>query len=455
MDENCSHPVRAPVLRVIFLVLIGVLLFRALAAEPFTVPSGSMAPTLLGYHKTTRCPRCGFPVTVGCRHDVAQGEEPPLAGASCPNCGCEDLRLEQAAECHGDCLMVNKVAYDWRRPGRWEMIVFWAPCDAGKVFVKRVVALPGEKVQVRDGDVFINGRLARKSLAQLNAVRLPVFDQNCLPATDGWRCRWLADPPDADAGRNRVLYLNASRDDREHALTYRQWSLDHQVEEPIRDTCAYDAGEQDQQLCHDFIVEADLEIRAGHGSVQLQLTDGQDQARARLAVGPGDTTRLSAGAPARSLPHLRLAAGRTYHVEFAFADRRVSLAIDGKCCSESIDLPAATKRLPVSRPVRLAAQGVDLAVHNFRLFRDVYYTPTGQHGIRRPVHLGPAEYFVLGDNSPDSDDSRYWPEPGVPERNILGRPFLVHFPSRIVRWEALGASWACPALDWRRVRWLR
>jgi len=64
--------------------------------------------------------------------------------------------------------------------------------------------------------------------------------------------------------------------------------------------------------------------------------------------------------------------------------------------------------------------------------------------------LGRGEYFMLGDNSSNSEDSRYWSIPGVPERNILGRPLLLHQPSR---WTTIG-GWDVQSIDWKRVRWI-
>jgi signal peptidase I len=103
---------------------------------------------------------------------------------------------------------------------------------------------------------------------------------------------------------------------------------------------------------------------------------------------------------------------------------------------------------------------LDVQVRNFRLFRDIHYTQAGRHAVRAPVHLGAGEYFVLGDNSPNSDDNRFWsdaegrPLP-VSEADLLGKPFLVHMPSRLVRGELFGRSWEYQGLDWGRVRWLR
>jgi signal peptidase I len=104
--------------------------------------------------------------------------------------------------------------------------------------------------------------------------------------------------------------------------------------------------------------------------------------------------------------------------------------------------------------VKVGTTGVDAVVRHFRLFRDVHYTEAGDHGVRAPVRLGADEYFVLGDNSANSDDSRFWPEPAVPEANFLGKPFLVHWPSRSLTWDGLGRHWQYQGLDWGRVRWL-
>ncbi|MFO0945821.1 MAG: hypothetical protein U1D30_07740 [Planctomycetota bacterium] len=49
---------------VVLLTLAGIL-FRNFVAEAYLVPSGSMAPTLLGFHKRVRCPNCGHDFAVG------------------------------------------------------------------------------------------------------------------------------------------------------------------------------------------------------------------------------------------------------------------------------------------------------------------------------------------------------------------------------------------------------
>src|SRR5262249_59038926 len=107
-------------------------------------------------------------------------------------CGREDVPLAGRPAVAGDHVLVNKNVFDWRRPRRWEMAVFRSPLDPTRTFVKRVVGLPGETVQVVDGDVYRFGKLARKSPAEFKAMRIPVCDYDFRPSAGGWAYRWEA-----------------------------------------------------------------------------------------------------------------------------------------------------------------------------------------------------------------------------------------------------------------------
>jgi len=454
---------------ILFLAVVGVL--RAIAMEPFGVPTGSMAPTLAGNHKKCTCPRCGYPIVVG--SNLAGGNDIQTSAraystAWCPNCYYNHLDLGVIPETAGDRLLVDKNIFEMRRPRRWEVAVFRCPSDLTKPYVKRVAGLPGEKVQIRDGDVYINGELARKTLEESRAMRIPVFDQNYAPDGDGWKLRWRAGSPNANAllqdpgtrFQNKELHWDDVDDEVFHWLVYRHWLLDEQMEEPVRDVFGYNGGASRSELnfVHDFQVEFALEVHQGAGVFAVGLRDGHDDVQIEIPCGPdaqpgrklrivsSDGTELVEG-PAFTLPM-----GQAHRIEMAFVDRRVSLAIDGREVMAPMDLEPVRDRKPVSRPVWLGAKSMSASVSDFRIYRDIHYTATGRNGIHEAWPLGADEYFMLGDNSANSEDSRYWSNPGVPESFLLGKPLLLHQPSR---WTSIRPGWDIQSIDWNRVRWIR
>ena len=59
----------------------------------------------------------------------------------------------------GDNLIVDKISYRFRDPERFEIIVFPFQYEEHTYYIKRIIGLPGETVQVIDGYVYINGEV--------------------------------------------------------------------------------------------------------------------------------------------------------------------------------------------------------------------------------------------------------------------------------------------------------
>ena len=155
---------------------------------------------------------------------------------------------------------------------------------------------------------------------------------------------------------------------------------------------------------------------------------------------------------------LSLTTGQRYQIEFAFVDRRVSLSVDGDEVIPAMDLPVRQKRGAVQRPLQFGCLGPSLVIRHLKLYRDVHYLAVGK--AAKSWTLGPEEYFFLGDNSSNSDDSRTWKingeaAPAVPLANFIGKPFFIHQPMRAASFSLNGKTKAIQTLDWSRIRWVR
>ncbi|MCF7908348.1 MAG: signal peptidase I [Candidatus Omnitrophica bacterium] len=58
-----------------------------------------------------------------------------------------------------DKIMVDKKAYNSNKPQRMEIVVFLPPHDNRKYYLKRIIGLPGEEVEIKDGKVYINNEV--------------------------------------------------------------------------------------------------------------------------------------------------------------------------------------------------------------------------------------------------------------------------------------------------------
>lgn len=116
------------------------LAIRWIVAEPFRIPSGSMEPTLHGDPRMFH----GDRVFV---NKFAYGTRFPLNGIRIPF---TSIRLQYA----------NTRIWRNQEPKRWDIVVFKA-VESGAVhttLVKRVVGLPGERIHIADGKVYVNGK---------------------------------------------------------------------------------------------------------------------------------------------------------------------------------------------------------------------------------------------------------------------------------------------------------
>ncbi|MCM1135256.1 MAG: signal peptidase I [Clostridium sp.] len=59
----------------------------------------------------------------------------------------------------GSRILINRLSYMSEEPERGDIIAFYFPDDKSQIYLKRIIGLPGEKVEGADGEVYVNGVL--------------------------------------------------------------------------------------------------------------------------------------------------------------------------------------------------------------------------------------------------------------------------------------------------------
>ncbi len=161
----------------IVVAFILALLVRGFEAEAFVIPTGSMAPTLMGRHKEITCPQCGYTYAVNAsveddgsrslgigrfRINGNPNVRPTqVVAGTCVNCRFQ-AAVADAPTFNGDRILVMKFLYDMPflpgtrgGPQRWDVVVFRYPEEPEVSYIKRLIGLPGEEIRIGSGDIYV------------------------------------------------------------------------------------------------------------------------------------------------------------------------------------------------------------------------------------------------------------------------------------------------------------
>lgn len=439
--------------------------FRAFVMEAFRIPTGSMADTLKGAHFRLRCPQCGYrydygfvPKYYGQAPDtIPPGPVPIRNETHCPNCGYDTPQGEVLPVANGDRILVLKCIYQFLEPERWDVIVFKNPVNPQENYIKRLVGLPGETLEIIDGDLYVNGLIARKPPAVQKELWMPIYNHDFQPVNpneragfDGlqWRPPFNLNASAWHIGEdNPTLLVLDVPPDETSTLIY-----GGPTSNGFETSYAYNDVSHDPNICSDLMIRFYFEAADSAGRIGATLSKYGVDYRASLDLtGEMILTRVENGRE-REIQRKKVQApppDAFTLFKFANVDHQLLFEFDGN--KLYVDLGQTPDAL--ERPDKLPSPRAEifgsgrLALSHVALFRDIFYT--NKQGSRRAragekdaFQLNEDEFFVLGDNSPNSEDARWWPEPDmasrgwdppragiVPRYYLVGRALFVYWPS--------------------------
>lgn len=451
-------------------------LFKSFEAEAFVIPTGSMAPTLMGRHKDVLCPQCGFQYTASGSDEADRNgydhhdPERQVVACTCPMCrftmstAPADDGKNPNPSYSGDRIWVSKVTYQFTDPRRFDVLVFRYPDEAETYYIKRLAGLPGETIKIQHGDLFVKGpeeqdfTIVRKSPEKLRAMAQLVHDNDYVSETllkHNWPSRWQ------EWGLGNQTLWQISDDTRsfsidgmhrgdawlryEHTVPSEEnwfrelWPPQYEVyPQLITDFYAFntrilrqDRGAEPQALgmhwVGDLMLDCELQVRSDQGIVLLDLVKGGRHFGCQIDVATGKATLsidgVSSFAPSADTP---IRGPGTYQMALANADRQLTLWVDGQPIEFEQatsyddlgnDHPRSTPDDPGDlAPVGIGSRGVSLEVRHLKVLRDIYYIADKNVYAREPISDYPDRHFLMNLNRRELADFFASPATWVDER---------------------------------------
>ena len=445
--------------------------FRAFVMEAFRIPTGSMANTLKGAHFRLRCHQCGYRYDYGFvpRNFGFNEDYVPRSGtlrsypSRCPSCGNYQPVGRTMPVANGDRILVLKCIYQFFEPKRWDVIVFKNPPEPEINYIKRLIGLPGETLQIIDGDVYIDGQISRKPPKVQNELWMPVYDNDYQPVKHlvptfnhhrwqqpfrtGSFSKWEVDED------SPTLFNLDSPADQISTMTYST-----KIGNDFRATYAYDSVDEYDYMpyCSDLMVRFYCRSGGPQGRVGVALSKYETNYTAWVDLtGEMVITKNEENGNTTELARKSIkppAINKSASVKFTNVDHQLIFQFGDEKLTYDMGRGfqgAGRIRTNIQPRVEIIGSG-KLTLSHVAIFRDIHYTAAkyangpenGRATKENPFILGEDEFFVLGDNSPNSEDGRWWTRKGlankglspyrvgtVPRDYLVGKALCVYWPS--------------------------
>jgi signal peptidase I len=448
--------------------------FRAFVMEAFRIPTGSMADTLKGAHFRLQCPECGFgfehgfvPESYNMRPETVPGYPVTILPYTsvdmqirCPSCGYYMPPSEKRDVYNGDRILVLKCIYQVFEPQRWDVVVFKNPLEPKISYIKRLVGKPGETLELIDGDVYIDGKIMRKPPKVQDELWSVIYDndyQPIKPEVGRFNNKQWSQPFENTHGSNwqvdaqhPTVFTLDSDAETVSSMRYNTVHGNNLVAGYSYNTLMFMRG---AEYCSDLKVRFYV-TGSETGSVGASLSKYGTIYKGYVdKAGDLVISKKAANGSEQELQRVRggkAAAGKAAYFAFTNVDHKLILEFGeqraeldmGRDPNSMGPIPAS----PDESEVYVFGTG-KMSLSHVALYRDEHYLSSGMRGggaragRGRPFKLNADEFFMCGDNSPNSQDSRWWPSDGigndgityragiVPRDYIVGKAVFVYWPS--------------------------
>lgn len=357
----------------------------------------------------------------------------------------------------GDKVLVNKFVYHFTDPTNWDVIVFDPP-EGNHLFIKRLIGLPNQVIQIVDGDIYKDGKILRKPPEVEDALLYPIYDSSKVknhldhfvdfqkPAwsiSENWR---IAD---------NHFSINKAKGKLKFELPIDMRIASHMPNKMQIDSGLYEeitrGGRTDWHKHEDYVfqnlkvgdiqVKGKLQVSELTGVLQLVITENEDKFILAFHIKDGKAEVLRNKDKVWESP---IAFTIKNEIEFSFSN--VDDKLSGKIGSAIFDYSYVNEKFDsetTKNGFEFQANDCSLEMKDIVVRRDVNYLSVNDGSYytmeKIPGHAseslfatfrpGPNEFLCFGDNVMDSRDSRYW---GFAKGDkIKGKAMFVLMPIRI------------------------
>jgi len=319
---------------------VTVLLFWTLITQHMKVPTGSMQPTILGDHGVGR-------------------------------------------KYGGDRVLADHMTYLLREPRRFDIVVFRYPLRRDILFVKRLVGLPGETIEIKGGDIWVDGAIARKPPIVQASLWQELFPRHAASPSAKPKEVQNAWSADGDGGLRKAGAAAMRLRPRDGKLGVAKFSGRLDVPD-LR------VGFTADEAADDAVAVARVTSR-GH-LVTLEVPGDGADSPGSLTVGDGQPVLFDA--------RLRATATR---IELAVVDGVARGYVAGREVAQA-EVPVTGGR---RNRAEIGGSGGEFVLRAITLDEDLYYR-SARGGVTAWKNIPADRFVVLGDNSKNSEDSRLW-----------------------------------------------